>query len=91
MDLKLVSFTISRTIGAAWKIRDFPDPLDDANRCLNIIRLLGKEIYSQDEVDQLFNTIVLPILLMDKNEAKITQELSACFTDQTLQTPKISL
>ena len=33
-----------------------------ANRCLYVIRSLRKEGASQEEVDKLFNSLVLPVL-----------------------------
>ena len=35
----------------------------EANKCLFVIRSLRKEGYTQDEIDHLFNSIVIPKLL----------------------------
>ena len=35
----------------------------EANKCLFVSRSLGKEGYTQDEIDHLFNSIVIPKLL----------------------------
>ena len=37
--------------------------LTKANKCLHILRTLRKELFSQNEIDHLFKTLVLPILI----------------------------
>ena len=37
--------------------------LHEANKCLFVIRSLHKDGYTQDEIDHLFNSIVIPKLL----------------------------
>ena len=36
--------------------------LTKANKCLNVLRTLRKELFSQKEIDHLFKTLVFPIL-----------------------------
>ena len=72
--------------------------LTKANKCLHILRTLRKELFSQKEIDNLFKTLVLPILTYglavygasDSDLNVIQRFLDRChkrhFTSQTVST-----
>ena len=56
------SWLVARKIASPRFTVDIKNKLLEANKCLFVIRSLKKEGYCQDDIDHLFNVIVLPKL-----------------------------